>query len=54
KSALEGSFKAALARHDRAIGPRHILLGVLAPDRGTVPRALELAGVDREALRRRL
>jgi ATP-dependent Clp protease ATP-binding subunit ClpA len=54
KSALEQSLKAALARHDRRIGPRHILLGVLAPDHGTVPRALELAGVDREDLKRRL
>jgi ATP-dependent Clp protease ATP-binding subunit ClpA len=54
KSALEQSLKAALARHDRRIGPRHILLGVLAPERGTVPRALTLAGVDRAQLRARL
>jgi ATP-dependent Clp protease ATP-binding subunit ClpA len=54
KSALEGSLKAALARHDRTIGPRHILLGILAPAKGTVPRALEHAGIDREELKSRL
>jgi ATP-dependent Clp protease ATP-binding subunit ClpA len=51
KAALEGTLKAALARGDRQLHAGHLLLGVLAPDRGTVPRALELAGLDREALR---
>jgi ATP-dependent Clp protease ATP-binding subunit ClpA len=54
KAALEQTLKAAVARRDRRIESRHILLGLLEPARGTVPRALEAAGVDREALRARL
>jgi ATP-dependent Clp protease ATP-binding subunit ClpA len=54
KSAIEGSLREAVRRGDKAIASRHLLLALLAPARGTVPRALEAAGVDREALRRRL
>lgn len=51
KVALERTLRAAMGRGDRRIGPEHVLLGVLAADVGRVPRALELAGVDRAALR---
>ncbi|MDA0185295.1 hypothetical protein OJ997_33630 [Solirubrobacter phytolaccae] len=51
KSALEGALKAATERSDRHIGSGHVVLGVLRPTRGTVPRALGLAGVDQEELR---
>lgn len=33
-----------------ALRPAHVLLGVLLAEVGTVPRALELAGIDRTAL----
>ena len=38
---------------DRYLRPTHLLLGVLAAEEGTVPRALAGAGVDRPDLRRR-
>ena len=41
---LERALKAALGQ--RQIRPGHLLLGVLAAQAGTVPRALALAGVD--------
>jgi len=50
KLALERSLPAAIARRDRRLTSDHILLGILEADAGTVPRALELAGVDRRAL----
>jgi len=50
KLALERSLKIAAARKDHRIEPAHVLLGVLDARHGTVPRALELAGVDRKAL----
>jgi ATP-dependent Clp protease ATP-binding subunit ClpA len=50
KLALERALRAALARHDRHIGAEHVALGVLMATVGTVPRALECAGVDRAAL----
>jgi ATP-dependent Clp protease ATP-binding subunit ClpA len=53
KSALELALRAALARGDRRILPGHLLLGVLHPQAGTVPRALAQAGVDRDDLRAR-
>jgi ATP-dependent Clp protease ATP-binding subunit ClpA len=53
KLALERSLRAAVARSDRSIKAGHILLGVLAAEAGTVPRALEAAGVDRAELRDR-
>jgi len=53
KLALERSLKVASARDDRRIEPSHILLGVLEAPVGTVPRALEGAGIDRAGLARR-
>jgi ATP-dependent Clp protease ATP-binding subunit ClpA len=50
KLALERTAKAALARGDRDIEGQHVLLGILAAERGTVPRALAAAGVDRVRL----
>jgi ATP-dependent Clp protease ATP-binding subunit ClpA len=50
KLALERSLKVALARNDEHIGSRHITLGALRATTGTVPRALECAGVDRVEL----
>lgn len=50
KLALHRSLKVALARRDRHIGAEHLALGVLQAEVGTVPRALALAGLDREAL----
>jgi hypothetical protein len=46
-------LRAAVARSDRRLAGGHILLGVLAAEAGTVPRALALAGVDRDDLRAR-
>lgn len=54
KWALELSLRVTLERAERRIESRHILIAVLQASRGTVPRALEVAGVDRDALRRRL
>lgn len=54
KLALERSVKVAAARNDARIEPEHILLGVLRAPLGTVPRALETAGIDRLALARRV
>ena len=54
KLALQRTLQAAVARGDRAIGAGHMLLGVLAAERGTVPRALAIAGVDRAELVRRV
>lgn len=45
--ALERALRVAAARGDRAIGPGHVVLGVLRAEPGTVPRALAAAGVDR-------
>ncbi|MET7465925.1 Clp protease N-terminal domain-containing protein [Nonomuraea sp. NPDC005501] len=44
------------AREDgsAAVEARHLLLGVLRAEAGTVPRALTLAGIDREGLMARL
>ena len=53
KRALERAAHAAVARRDRAITAPHLLLGILRADLGTVPRALDLAGVDRPVLARR-
>jgi D-alanyl-D-alanine carboxypeptidase len=50
KSALERALDAARELGDRRIRSAHILLGVLAAEHGTVPRALRLAGVEPEAL----
>lgn len=50
KAALEGALRVATERSDRQIGAGHVVLGVLRPTRGTVPRALGLAGVNRDQL----
>ncbi len=52
RAALERGFAKASRKKD--IRPGHVLLGVLLADVGTVPRALALAGVDRQALIERL
>ncbi|MFC5826864.1 Clp protease N-terminal domain-containing protein [Nonomuraea insulae] len=46
--ALERGFAHAARKKD--LRPAHLLLGVLEAEIGTVPRALQLAGVDREEL----
>jgi ATP-dependent Clp protease ATP-binding subunit ClpA len=50
KAALERAVRAAAGRRDKRIDDRHVVLGVLSARAGTVPRALEIAGVDRAAL----
>ena len=50
KWALELSLRIALERGDRRIGTGHVVLAILRAERGTVPRALALAGVDRVEL----
>jgi D-alanyl-D-alanine carboxypeptidase len=50
KVALNRALKTAIARKDREIRAEHIALGVLEAEVGTVPRALAIAGLDREAL----
>jgi len=51
KLVLEHALRIAVARRDREITARHLALAILQPDRGTVPRALAIAGFDRDALR---
>jgi ATP-dependent Clp protease ATP-binding subunit ClpA len=53
KAALARAVKASAARHDRRIAAGHVLLGLLAAEAGTVPRALAAADVDRDDLRAR-
>jgi D-alanyl-D-alanine carboxypeptidase len=48
KLALERGFAGAARKKD--LRPAHVLLGVLAAEVGTVPRALALAGFDRADL----
>jgi len=50
--ALERAVAAASSR--REMGPADLLLSILRAEVGTVPRALELAGVDRAALTARV
>lgn len=54
KIALEQTLKAAMACGDRRIESRHVALGVLRARRGTVPRALSAAGIDRDELSSRI
>ena len=54
KLALARGAKIADARHDRRLTPGHILLGVLDAPTGTVPRALDRAGIDSAELSRRV
>ena len=51
RAALETTVKVAEAREDKNVSGPHLLIAILAADRGTVPRALDLAEIDREALR---
>lgn len=53
KSALERAYSVAKARGDRRIEARHVALGALTAERGTVPRALRAAGLEPEELRER-
>lgn len=46
KAALLRAARAALARGDRRVSSTHILLGLLRARAGTVPRTLDVAGVD--------
>lgn len=50
KSALEHALRISLERADRRIDGGHILLALLRAEAGTVPRALNEAGVDRREL----
>jgi ATP-dependent Clp protease ATP-binding subunit ClpA len=50
RTLLYRASKAAKAGGESRIGPQHLLLGLLNARVGTVPRALDLAGVDRPAL----
>jgi ATP-dependent Clp protease ATP-binding subunit ClpA len=50
KAALAQALRESVARHDRHIGDLHLALAILRPDRGTVARALAIAGFDRESL----
>ncbi|MEV0147184.1 MULTISPECIES: Clp protease N-terminal domain-containing protein [unclassified Nonomuraea] len=52
KLALERGFTCVSRKKD--LRPGHLLLGILRAEAGTVPRALALAGVDREDLMERL
>jgi ATP-dependent Clp protease ATP-binding subunit ClpA len=54
KRALERGVKLSVERGDKKIGRAHLLLGVLAAEEGTVPRALAVAGVDRGSLASRV
>lgn len=50
KEALLRGRTAATRRHHGRVNGVDLLVGILKADLGTVPRALDLAGVDREAL----
>jgi len=54
KLALHRAAKLADARRDRRLRAGHIVLGVLRAPAGTVPRALDRAGIDRAELGRRI
>ena len=51
KLSLQRAMKAAAARGDRRLTAGHVLLGVIAAERGRVPRALQIAEIDVEELR---
>jgi ATP-dependent Clp protease ATP-binding subunit ClpA len=52
KTALERAFATIPRKRDAT--PAHLAIGILSAGVGTVPRALDLAGVDRKALLERL
>jgi ATP-dependent Clp protease ATP-binding subunit ClpA len=47
KLALQRALQLTIRRADKRLETTHLLLGILSAERGTVPRALEAAGVDR-------
>jgi ATP-dependent Clp protease ATP-binding subunit ClpA len=51
KAALEMALRISIERGDRRIAAGHVVLGIFRPDRGTLPRALDMAGLDRKQLR---
>jgi ATP-dependent Clp protease ATP-binding subunit ClpC len=54
KLALQRAVATAAKRGDRCLAAGHVLLGVLAAEHGRVPRALRIAEVDVDKLRREL
>lgn len=54
KLALQRAFAIAARRGERRIRVQHLLLGVVEAERGRVPRALDIAGIDVDELRARL
>ncbi|MBV9802972.1 MAG: hypothetical protein JO130_07280 [Solirubrobacterales bacterium] len=54
KLALHRAVSAAAKRGDRRLDARHVLLGVLGAQYGRVPRALQIAEIDVDALRARI
>lgn len=50
KLALSRALPAAVERGERRLAARHVLAGVLRAEVGTVPRALEGAGIGRDEL----
>ena len=50
KLVFQRAIKTSAKRADKELGTAHLLLGLLQARVGTVPRALEEAGVDRSAL----
>lgn len=54
KRALEQSLRQALARKHRSIGVEHLLLGLLADERGTAAFVLQRVGASPQAVRDRL
>jgi ATP-dependent Clp protease ATP-binding subunit ClpA len=54
KLALHRAVKLAVGRGERRVSAQHLLWGVLVAEHGRVPRALQMAGVDVDGLRRRL
>jgi hypothetical protein len=53
KKTLQNALRAALARHDRSLGPEHLLLGLLA-GQNAATTALTALGVDTDELRTNL
>ncbi|HUA70176.1 MAG TPA: Clp protease N-terminal domain-containing protein [Solirubrobacteraceae bacterium] len=54
KLALQRAVATAAKRGDRRLTAGHVLLGVLAAEHGRVPRALRIAEVDVDRLRREI
>src|SRR3954449_3295878 len=54
KQGLERAVKEAKRRGDKKVGCEHILRGLLAAERGAVPRILAAEGIERDELTGRL